>query len=523
MSAQANSAAPREVATPPLRLEPEGAFVHLRTRLLELAYDESTVAQRLGGRTLVGVPRIADGRKTLDGDVEDAQAALIRLFIDGEAIPVALLGGLLGEDTVEALLALSLLTSLAEQPGCLAPSVQLCPIQGLWLASDLLPTKATIGGAPRDFVYSANNELTAQFLSVIPNAPGDRVLELCAGTGVAALRAVRGGAATAVAADLVPRCVDFARFNAKLNGLDDRVTVVESNAWDGLGGEVFDLVVAHPPYVPALAHRYDFRDAGDDGEDVTRRIIQGVPAHLRAGGRMILRAALSDRRGAAIAQRVREWLGESEGEFDLVQLETISYGPMEAYKSITKGGKDFTDCERWLRHFDAIGVERFAICIIELRREAFGRAAITERRVLGTSVDHQVADWHFRWARGMAALGATAETRLAGLTPRIAPGARLAVHLEADAAGSWQTVGAQVEVTWPSHNMVKSPALAPTLLELCDGTRDVAALLEGLRSAGLVTDDVGLGEVAHLVEVLAAAGALELSICPLPPLPAGAP
>ena len=107
-----------------------------------------------------------------------------------------------------------------------------------------------------------------------------------------------------------------------------------------------------------------------------------------------------------------------------------------------------------------------------------------------------------------------------GQRPKVAPGARLAVHLESDASGSWFTVGAAVETAWPTHALVKAPPLAPTLLELCDGTRDVPAILHGLRAAGLVSDDVTVADVAHLVDVFAAAGALELPDCPIPPVPA---
>jgi len=328
---------------------------------------------------------------------------------------------------------------------------------------------------------------------------------------------VRRGAAEAWAADITPRCVHFARFNALLNDLGDRVRVVESDAWSTLEGEAFDLVVAHPPYVPALSHRFDFRDGGEDGEQVARRIVDGLGAHLRPGGRFVMTAALSDRRGAPIAQRVRAWLGAAGDEFDLVVLENGEYGPMEAYQNVTKGGKGFVDCERWLRHFDSLGVERFALSTVELRRDAAGRAPVTERRPAGKSPDHRAVDWLFRWARRAATSGSTPEARLRGQRPRVAPGARLAVHLESDATGGWFTVGAAVETAWPTHALVKAPPLAPTLLELCDGTRDVAALLQGLRDAGLVDDEVSVADVAHLVEVLAAAAALELSDCPIPP------
>jgi hypothetical protein len=92
----------------------------------------------------------------------------------------------------------------------------------------------------------------------------------------------------------------------------------------------------------------------------------------------------------------------------------------------------------------------------------------------------------------------------------------LAVQLESDANAEWHTVGTTVETGWPSRVLVKAPALMPTLLELCDGTRDAPALLAGLAAAGLVDADVGTGHVAHLIEVLAAAGAVAFPECPLP-------
>lgn len=502
-----------------IRLDPREAFATVRSLLLDARYDEPTVAARLGGSTLVGVPRIVDGRKSLRGPVEDANAALIRLFLDGESLPAALVQQHFGVEAFAACQALALLAPSSDDPTNLAPTVMLVPTRELWLASDLRPVSANTENARQDFVFSAINDLTSQFLSVVPDAPGARVIELCAGTGVAALGAAQRGAASVVAGDLVHRCVHFARFNALLNDLADRVSVVQSDAWDALAGETFDLVVAHPPYVAAFSHKFDFRDAGEDGEQVTRRIIEGLSEHVAPGGRVVIRAALSDRRGATIAQRVRQWLGDTADEFDMVQLETSTYGPMEAYRSVANFRTDFVDCERWLRHFDGLGIERFAICALELRRDAYGRAPITERRVLGSAIDHRAMDWHFRWARFVAEAGATAQDRLAGLRPRVAPGVRVAVHLQSDADGSWQTVGAQVETAWPSHGIVKAPALAPTLLELCDGTRDVPALLDGLREAGLINEDVGLSEVAHLVEVLAAAGALSLPTCPIPTYP----
>ena len=306
----------------PIRVAPSAAFAAARDLLVRNAYDERTVAGRMGARSLYGLLRLVDGRKTLAGEPEDGNEALVRLFVDGGALPAPLVERLLGADGVRALDALGLLAPAPNEPAALRATVMLYPTQGLWLASDRLPMRdAEAEAPPHDYVFSAINDLTRDFLALLPDAPGKRVVELAAGTGIAALRAVRRGAAEAWATDVVPRCVHFATFNAHLNGLADRVTVVQSDAWDALAGETFDLVVAHPPYVPALAHRYDFRDAGSDGEQVTRRIIGALPAHLRDGGRCVVRAAISERRGAPIAERVRGWLGDAGGDVDLLVVE----------------------------------------------------------------------------------------------------------------------------------------------------------------------------------------------------------
>jgi SAM-dependent methyltransferase len=504
----------------PIRLEPRAAFETLRVALQHADYEEGAVAKRLGGTNLTGVPRLREGRKTLGGEVTDANAAYIRLFIDGERLPADDVQRLLGDDAYHACLDLGLLGPVRDDANELVASVMLCPIRGLWLVSDRVPLPAEHEQPqPQDFVFSAINELTGHFLDAIDFAPGADVLEMCAGTGVAALLAVKRGAASAVAADITPRCVHFARFNVLLNGLEDRVRVVESDCWSALEGETFDLIVAHPPYVPALAHKFDFRDGGGDGESVSGAVMEGIPAHLRRGGRVVIRAAFTDRKGATIAQRIRGWLGASADEFDLVQLEALEYEPIDAYKTVTKGGAGFVDLERWLRHFYALGIERFAVCVVELRREAFGRAAVTERRVLSKLLSPGSADWHFRWAQFYASAGSTAAERLAGQTPRVTAGARLAVHLISDADGAWRNMGTMVETDWPAHGVLDAPPLLATLLELCDGTRELDALLAGLHDAGLIDDEVGPTEIANLVEVLAAAAVLELPACPLPPRP----
>jgi release factor glutamine methyltransferase len=120
--------------------------------------------------------------------------------------------------------------------------------------------------------------------------PGDRVLELGAGLGLAAVVAARAGA-TVVATDVVPAAVDAVRMNAALNGVG--VDARLGDCYAPVAGERFDLVCSNPPQMPTPpgADRADAVAAADngggDGWSLLDRIIAGAPAHLRPRGRLV--------------------------------------------------------------------------------------------------------------------------------------------------------------------------------------------------------------------------------------------
>jgi release factor glutamine methyltransferase len=119
---------------------------------------------------------------------------------------------------------------------------------------------------------------------------GERVLELGAGLGLAAIAAARAGA-TVVATDVVPAAVDAVRMNAALNGVTVEARL--GDCYAPVAGERFDLVCSNPPQMPTPpgADRDDAVAAADnggvDGWGLLDRIIAGAPAHLRPGGRLV--------------------------------------------------------------------------------------------------------------------------------------------------------------------------------------------------------------------------------------------
>ena len=119
---------------------------------------------------------------------------------------------------------------------------------------------------------------------------GERVLEIGAGLGLAAVLAARTGAQV-VATDIVPGSLAAVRANAALNGvtIDARL----GDCYAPVRGERFDLVCSNPPQMPTPpgADREDAQAAADnggpDGWVLLDRIIAGAPQHLAPRGRLV--------------------------------------------------------------------------------------------------------------------------------------------------------------------------------------------------------------------------------------------
>lgn len=120
--------------------------------------------------------------------------------------------------------------------------------------------------------------------------PGERVLEIGGGLGLAAVLAARSGARV-TATDILPEAVAVMRANAVLNGvsIDARL----GDCYAPVAGERFDLICANPPQMPTPPG-HERRDAaaaadngGIDGWALLDRVIAQAPRHLGPGGRLI--------------------------------------------------------------------------------------------------------------------------------------------------------------------------------------------------------------------------------------------
>lgn len=147
---------------------------------------------------------------------------------------------------------------------------------------------------PRSFIAELVRERFSPWLRREPK----RTLDLCTGSGcLAVLLALAFPKAKVDAVDLSAGALAVARKNVERYELGNRVALVKSDLFAGLGKRRYDLIVSNPPYVTAKSMRklpLEYRRepalalaAGADGLDLLRRILAQAGSHLNPGGLLV--------------------------------------------------------------------------------------------------------------------------------------------------------------------------------------------------------------------------------------------
>jgi release factor glutamine methyltransferase len=91
-----------------------------------------------------------------------------------------------------------------------------------------------------------STKIFLEFLESIP-ASGKKILELGSGSGLISLKMARRGGKV-FASDISTKAVNNTLENARRNNLE--INVIQSDLFQKLSGEKFDLIIVNPPYYP---------------------------------------------------------------------------------------------------------------------------------------------------------------------------------------------------------------------------------------------------------------------------------
>jgi len=495
-----------------LCLKPSPHFAFLRDFLSASDFYEGSICPRAGMSGLNEFISKDRARVTLSGE-SDRLGFLIRLFLLGESLAVKDLEAVFPAGALEAMKDTGLLMEDPAEHGRAYASVALYPVERLFIVSDRWSTpEGKVPDLADDFVFPAITPNTSQFVAGLPRESCDSLLELCSGAGVAALEAARH-ANHAWAVDVTQRSTQMAEFNRLLNGLEN-VTPIQGDLYECLNDLTFDRIVAHPPYMPTLNRTQVFYGGGADGEEVTRRIVMGLPRYLRPGGCFYCLAQGSDRDSAPFQQRARAWLGEAASDFDVMvvvrQLQKPDDTAMQ-YAVKTKGGGGAAHGMR--EALRGLGVQSMVYGWLVLQRREVDRPVFITRRSVGPNTGRDEIAWLLKWETA-AAKPEFLDT-LADAHP-IATHA-LELHIvHRIKEGDLAPEEFSLHIKYPFSIDCRVQPWMGFLLPQCDGKLSVRQLLEFCKQNNFVQPETPLAEFARLLAVFVANGFLEVKGFELP-------
>jgi SAM-dependent methyltransferase len=301
---------------------------------------------------------------------------------------------------------------------CYSP-VALYPVQGLYIASDRWKNPY---GSPisYDSVFPAIHPNTHDFLELLPASPCDKFLDLCSGTAIAALLAAKRYAQQSWAVDIAARATHFGEFNRLLNQVSNS-TVIQGDLYEPVSGMRFDRIVAHPPYVPTLGPGALYADGGEDGEFVTRALVQWLPRFLEPHGRFYCATMGVEREGEPYEQRVRQWLGADQSAFDVLFIAEEIQGPAEFAYNVTRNKKgSWLEMDQWRAHLASLKIKNLAYGWLVIQGKESERSAFTVRRQRGERSGAAELEWLRSWEAVWA--GPSTVERVMQSRPLASPG-----------------------------------------------------------------------------------------------------
>ncbi|WP_138159290.1 50S ribosomal protein L11 methyltransferase [Peptoniphilus catoniae] len=119
--------------------------------------------------------------------------------------------------------------------------------------------------------------------------PQDKVFDIGCGSGILAIAAIKLGAESALCVDIDENCIKASKNNAKLNKVDDRITIYKGNLLDKVEGKA-DVIISN-----IIA-------------EIIAEMIPKLNSHLNKGGRFILSGIIHDKIGLIKSALEREGL-----------------------------------------------------------------------------------------------------------------------------------------------------------------------------------------------------------------------
>jgi SAM-dependent methyltransferase len=491
----------------PVRLGTPAQFERVRDFFHAAQFNEQAVcaALKIGDMSAAGNA----GRASVDpASVAPALRTLLDLFLFGAAVPADDFHTACGGQTFAAFSALNLIRPAKRRDGAIVCPVWLYPVDGFLIASDR-HSDADDGPwrPPADAVFPALDSGTLKLLRLLPAARGGATLDLCGGSGIVALHFSRA-ANRAVTSDITARSAFMADFNARLNGAD--ITSACGDLYAPVSGQLFDVISAHPPWVPSTGDAMVFRDGGDVGEAVIQRVIAGVAGHLGSGGTATIVSLGRDTLAAGYESRARGWLGEAGHDCDVIlgvekmlTIEELAHSMRKTHFKDNAG-----EADRMAARLRALDTDKFIYGALFIRRT--GQPVSEPPLRLRMSSRAVAADYDrlFAWRSRRRSPGFP--DWLQAAKPRLSPHLEVNIR-EVVKEGALTTAAVTLTAEDAFLAYLRTDAWTIPLISAFDGRRTLQDVFNAAHTTGQMPGDFTLAAFTDFVALLIERGFLELA------------
>jgi methylase of polypeptide subunit release factors len=391
-------------------------------------------------------------------------ATLVALFVFGVSLARSDTDRRLRPLGLTPLLELGLLD---EEDDDVRGAIRIIPHDHLLIASD----RAGHEGGPEH--VAGVHRPSAGLAHLTVRRPVSRALDVGTGNGIQALLAAEHSEHV-VATDVNERALEFAAFNAALNGVDN-VEFRQGSFFEPVAGETFGLVVCNPPYVVSPENEFLFRDSDLEGDEVSELVAKGVPALLEEGGYGTMTASWIQA-GDNEAARPRGWL-EGTG-CDAWIVHTSVDDPLTTAAAWNRdAAPDELDqrLERWLTYYENSGIDAVSYGAFIVRRRSGGQNWIRSSMVPRSGINS--AGRHLeRLFAAQDFLGAIADDELLERRFRFHDDVRLE-HVLRPADNGWSAVEAELVLTDGLPFRAGLDTATSAVVRRLDPSRPLAAIL----------------------------------------------
>jgi release factor glutamine methyltransferase len=216
----------------------------------------------------------ADRWEAYCGDTEDPLRGLVELFLLKRSLSAERVTAVLGRPLLEGLLEERIL--ILDGGRVRTDGLHLIIFRSLLFFCEV---------SLRPSIYFGNDSIALGMYQT--PAVGGISLDLCSGSSIQAMIAAQHSR-KAYAVEINPKAALIAAFNVKLNGLEGKVEVINRSLeeYATQTAERFDRVTFNPPLlpIPEVLHYPFVGDGGEDGLDISRRILEAYLPRLSDGG-----------------------------------------------------------------------------------------------------------------------------------------------------------------------------------------------------------------------------------------------